>query len=576
MAQYGLSIPTWDDWNIIPYAAGREPITWGWLWSFHMDHRIPLPRLLFVALFRLSGGDVRAVMLLNVLLLSGAALLGMLVARQRTGHTRVTDALIPLSLVGIANYANLLSANQIQYISSIALFAVVVYLLMGRPEWFGLSTVAVIGICSICLPLTGSTGLALTIPQIAVLPLAAWQHRERRERSVRLARWLAVLVAVVLVALVAAYNVFGERPDSAVSQPASSIQEMFVTIAQFAAVSFAAPPFSFSTPARLSNSLPGMVTAYFSADWVARTWRLRAVVLLGALGIAVIGLALPVVRRQRPMRQALGALGCLAAVGTLAFAIGYARGSALEQRYITLGAVLLVVTYLCLRLVRHSAATAASWALLMISLVLLPWNVFQAISFGETRRAFEADLVSDIRAGVPVDVLGTRYYEHLWGDPSLATSVLKEMRDDNIGPFASGDLVLNEAPPAVVAEQPLSTAPTSAHNMSLFEDQWSGRGSDSYLLYAVDSPRVAGVRLKYRLSNATSSPALLQVAWSESSAPEFDQPGHAFVRSSARADGQPEEVVAWIDAPVNTLRVTPDNKATSFTLDEIVLLLSSS
>jgi len=574
VGQYGLRVPNWDDWNIIPVAVGKQPITLEWLWSFHMDHRIPLPRLVFVGLFGTSGQDVRAIMWLNVALLSVAVLLGMVIARRRAGRTRLTDAVLPLSLASIANYSNLVWAAQIQYILSVALFCLVVCLLLSRADWFSLSRVALVGLGALCLPLTGSTGLALAVPLIGLLPLAAWMHRQRPGRCARAARWLAVLAAVALVALVAGYDL-GDRPASPVTTPAANVLQMVQGSVQLAAVGFAAPPLPFIPPLPLPDSLPSVVAAYFSADWVGHTWRLRAAVLLAAAGVALAGLVWPVVRRRRPARLVLGPLACLACVGALDAAIGYARGDGLAPRYITLGATLIFTVYLCLSVLRHRGAALTSWALLLTSLVLLPWSVYQAVSFGQARRAFEAGLTSDIRAGVPVDLLGTRYYPHLWGDPTLAAGAIKEMRDDRIGPFASGDLVLNDAPPTVVAEQALSTVPSAVHSMRRVGDAWEGSGgSDSYVLFATGAVHLAGVRLTYHLSNASASPGLLSVAWSAAQTADFDQPGHTFVQWGAPADGQPQEVVAWIGAPVEVLRVTPDVKPATFSIDEIVLLLA--
>jgi hypothetical protein len=31
VAQYGSTVPVWDDWIIVPYAVGQQPITWDWL-----------------------------------------------------------------------------------------------------------------------------------------------------------------------------------------------------------------------------------------------------------------------------------------------------------------------------------------------------------------------------------------------------------------------------------------------------------------------------------------------------------------------------------------------------------------
>jgi hypothetical protein len=302
---------------------------------------------------------------------------------------------------------------------------------------------------------------------------------------------------------------------------------------------------------------------------------LRAAVVIAAAVIAAIGLLWTVIRHRKTAVTIAGPLACLGSVAMLAISIGYERDSALEQRYVVLGATLLFVAYVCLALLRNRAATLASWGLLLTSLMLLPWNAYNAISFGEARRAFESDLVRDIRAGVPVDLLGTRYYEDLWGDPALAARALKEMRDDRIGPFANGDLRLNDAAPTVASEETISTTPVAVHNMTKTGDYWQTSGGDAFMLLSVGSRELAGIRLKYSLASATSSPAYLQLAWSDPSGTGFDKKGNRFVVWGAPVLGEPEQTVAWIGERVGMLRITPDIRPVSFKLDEVVLLLSS-
>ncbi len=242
----------------------------------------------------------------------------------------------------------------------------------------------------------------------------------------------------------------------------------------------------------------------------------------------------------------LGPIACLAAVALLAVVIGLERGSALEQRYIILGATLVFTIYLCLSLIRHWTASLARGALALMAVVLLPWNAAYAFSFGEARRAFESNFVNDIRANLPVDLLATRYYAEIWGDPSLAASAIREMRDDRIGPFADGQLQLNEAPPAVAAEETLSVTPVEAHNMTRVGDHWQGTGGDSFLLYAVNRSHLAGLRLTYTLSNASARPAYLQLAWSRTRDGTLDEKGQ-HIRCVGRADHRPAGAAGCMD-----------------------------
>jgi hypothetical protein len=572
ISRYGLSTPYWDDWNLVPYAAGRVPISLQWLWSFQQDHRIPLPKLAFVSLYRIGQADVRVIMLGNVAILAAAALLALLVLRRRGGGLRLTDAVIPLTLVGIANYANLVSANQVQYISSIGLFCVIAYVVLKSADWFTLGSVALVGVCAVALPLTGSTGLALAVPIVVLLPLAAWRNRNSCEPGARPTRWLALGVSTALVATIGAYNVFASRPATPDLAVTATPQQFFTSLAQLAAVGFAAPR---ARGAWVPSGPPlELAAGYFAGDWVDRTWKLRATITVVAAAIAVAGWIWAVARRRRLTLAELGPLTCLASAGMLAFAIAYARASALEQRYVVLGATLLVTIYVCLRLLRSRVATLAGWALALTAVILLPWNAAYAIVFGQGRQDFQNSLIRDIQAGTSVDVLGTRYYPDIWGDPSLASQALREMRDDHIGAFASGQLQLNDKPPVIGAEETLSTEPVAVHNMTRVGNYWEGTGGDSFLLYSAGGKNLAGIRLDYSLTNPSQRPAYLQLTWSDSPTGSFDANGHTFVVYGAPADGQPQQAVAWIDNSVGMLKVTPDTQAASFKLDNLVLLLT--
>src|SRR5688572_15035986 len=62
---FGHNIPWGDEWEFVPALTGREPAGLPWLWAQHNEHRLPLPRAIYLGLFRLTG-DFRAGMVLQV------------------------------------------------------------------------------------------------------------------------------------------------------------------------------------------------------------------------------------------------------------------------------------------------------------------------------------------------------------------------------------------------------------------------------------------------------------------------------------------------------------------------------
>src|SRR5579885_1016081 len=69
---FGHNAPRQDEWEFVPALTGHEPAG-PWMWKQHNEHRLPLPRAVYLGLFRLTG-DFRSGMVAQVLLLSGLAL----------------------------------------------------------------------------------------------------------------------------------------------------------------------------------------------------------------------------------------------------------------------------------------------------------------------------------------------------------------------------------------------------------------------------------------------------------------------------------------------------------------------
>ena len=89
-------MPVNEDWYLIRAFTGHEPSLAGWLWTQNNEHRVPLPKLVMLALLKLGGGEFRLVQLLNVWIMAGCSGLLILTARKmRQGRTRFADACFP-------------------------------------------------------------------------------------------------------------------------------------------------------------------------------------------------------------------------------------------------------------------------------------------------------------------------------------------------------------------------------------------------------------------------------------------------------------------------------------------------
>ncbi len=114
VARYAPAVPFYDDASLAdlmdPYfPRGRE-----FYWMPHNEHLVPVTRFVYGVLLDTTG-SFRAGMWLQIVLLAlvSAGLLWAL--RRRTGGTRVTDALVPLSLLSLGASENFLSSFQIAF-----------------------------------------------------------------------------------------------------------------------------------------------------------------------------------------------------------------------------------------------------------------------------------------------------------------------------------------------------------------------------------------------------------------------------------------------------------------------------
>ena len=104
VTRYGRNHPYADDWAMVPGLTEAKPLSLSWLWAQHNEHRIPLPKLVYHVVTKLSNYDFRAGMLFNFVAL--ALSLGcILTARKVRGECVYTDAFFPLALLQWGNQA---------------------------------------------------------------------------------------------------------------------------------------------------------------------------------------------------------------------------------------------------------------------------------------------------------------------------------------------------------------------------------------------------------------------------------------------------------------------------------------
>jgi hypothetical protein len=160
-------LPKWDEWvEMVPAVSGHQPVTWAWLWSLLNEHRIPLPRLVYLAAYYVSGGDFRSGACVSVLLLALTALLCMAFARRCRGSAPV-DAFFPLILLHWGQTQNFFLGITLNFVIPTVL-GYLALLIVLSPKPFGVCRGLLWTCCLLGMPLCGMTGV------VAALPLTCW------------------------------------------------------------------------------------------------------------------------------------------------------------------------------------------------------------------------------------------------------------------------------------------------------------------------------------------------------------------------------------------------------------------
>lgn len=335
VATCGRNHPRGDDKFVLPYLTGQGPevvdgpwqptaaerpyapvpVTLEWLWVEHNEHRMPLPKLLMVALYRLTR-DFRSGMVYNVVALAAGSAALIVAARRARGWTAYADALFPLMLLHWGHADNLLWFFQLQFVTGTLLAVCALALIAGAGAQPGAAAALALGVCLTGLVLCGANGLALApVPALWLLCYGLLCPRRRA----------AALVGGALpLAVGALYSVGYRGPQD--------------------------------------EMVPGLVPVLrTSVDFLADCWGLHLVQTYAAwwaaAALAVLALGVAVAAtgwlgQPADRWRAAGVLSFFAGLTALALAIGVGRArygeiaALLSFRYVTLAAPLPCATYL--------------------------------------------------------------------------------------------------------------------------------------------------------------------------------------------------------------------------------------
>jgi hypothetical protein len=437
IVRYGHNVPFAEDWTVVPFAHGKQPLAFDWLWSQNNEHRIPLPRLLLVALFKWTG-DYRAGMYLNAVILAFLAFAMVRTAASLHGHIAYTDAFFPLAFLNWGEAENLGWSWELTFVMS-GLCACLLLLIIVRQKTgtISLSDALIAGLCLDMLPLTGGTGLVY-VPALALWAVltafTAWRSTRDSTHSgvYRHDKNTAVILAasVLLVLLIsAAYFINYQRAWW--NPPSPSLLATIKTTGALLAISI-------GPAARLSWGFfaAAMLLFFFVTGWL-------------------------VVSRSTadsPLRR-FGMLCYGAALACLALAIGHGRAGLVSRygmpiRYSLVALPVLCWAYFAWQLYGPASRRLIHTALFTGILLLAPFNHH----FGMQWTAYYVQgmnaIENDARAGVPAFVLCNQYQNFLmhWDGESLCAG-MRMLKEAGVG------ILAKTRPDPVTTEIPAQSSP---------------------------------------------------------------------------------------------------------------------
>lgn len=390
-AVHGRWLPWSDDFDIVPFLTGDKDATLSWLWKQHNEHRIPLVKLVFLGLGRLSGADYRWTLTFNALLLSATAAALIVTAARLRGRAAWTDILFPAVLLHLGQGA-LVWAFHSQFLLTTVLGGLFVAVAAAAP-WQAVWRMAALATLACLLPLTGSSGLVVAVMAAALLAAEAIRPAPHGDPMQPSARGIAAAGAGLTLAVMMAYlATLKLGPKEAYAGPWQTL------VASLDALS----------------SYPGSPVARMRVPWLLAT----IVAIVGTLAAAVTSL-----RRTAatgPDRRSLMILlGYLAALGLVSVAIGYGRGTRdfthLYGHYSTLAlGVPLALGLIWAALPQTALARGVQAVLCAAALVVFALHARQSVRTWGSADESWAVIASDMRGNLPPEDVAARHAAALY------------------------------------------------------------------------------------------------------------------------------------------------------------------
>jgi hypothetical protein len=404
----GTNSPNADEWEFVPAVTGHEPLV-PWLWAQHNEHRLPLPRLIYYTLFRLTH-DFRAGMVVQVSLLSALALGLMRLAARLRGRPHWADLFFPLSLLHVGHWENLLLGYNICFALILTLETAIglVAMFTERETLFRSGFAA--GVLAALLALCGGGGVVTSLPVaawVAYLALLLGLNGAKLRAAVLLA--LAAFPAVYLAIYLDGYH----RP------PHHEPLEYGFTVIK----------------------VTGEVLAMAFGHGVAKSW---VVAIAGILLLGLATLAALAVELKSPLLRprAVGLVAIIAGIVGVALVVGMGRafispkaGIASRYAYITWPLLGLAFVYWTRR-----GGWGGKWvpaALCVAAALAFPGNMATGVHQGSAIRSVLSVVTAEAHAGLPPEQIVRHFKDSFQAyQEERAVRAIPMLREAKVGAFA--------------------------------------------------------------------------------------------------------------------------------------------
>jgi hypothetical protein len=394
--------PWSDDWSVVPYLSGARHLTWSWLWAQHNEHRIPLPKLLWFAEFRLSAGDFRAGVYVNMLMLGALAAIVLAGVRKLRGHTVFADAVFPVALLSWEQGAMHWDFQAQFCISTVCCLTFV--MLVAVYKWY-MSLWPTITTCVVLylLPLTGVNGLLLAVPlSFTLLGIVVYRYRGSANHLVFAETEWSYQRYLTLIMLGSA----------------------LLTLATCACWFIHYVPISRPHPGIYGTTLATIKFTAAGLEEAKKLWPLSGLYMLALIGVSAFCCAesLRLGRQQNAGsndKRRWIALIMSVALATnlfLAVSVGYGRGALSSDfpydHYATLSLPILIVCLITWVLLAPRSSIVFKLAFAAVIMVVLCINeryLFKAAESRKPDQVIEVELAHDLKFGVPSNTIAARY-----------------------------------------------------------------------------------------------------------------------------------------------------------------------